>query len=278
MVTQEAGVLSSSRIFFHEATEFAKSALYYVSYAGDYKCTEKYRIDRNYLDTFLMMHVDSGVMRISYQGKSYLAPAGTIVLLDCKYPHVYGASGNLEFRWFHFSGNSSQQYCDMLLKQFGCIFNMASSSEAGPQWTVLFEMFQNGNVQEHLVSIAVHTILANLSSNYQISKSNFESAMQNAVVFIETHFSENIAIADIASSVSMSPYHFLRLFKKYKNITPHGYLTNVRIRKAKQLLLATDESLETIAEKCGFNSVCNFIRVFRLNVQFTPNSFRKMKF
>jgi AraC family transcriptional regulator len=76
----------------------------------------------------------------------------------------------------------------------------------------------------------------------------------------------------------MSTCHFARLFRRQYNVLPHEFLLNLRINEAKKHLLVTDLSIETIAEKCGFNSASHFIRAFGQRVGITPTQFRKQKF
>src|SRR5579871_3645265 len=58
----------------------------------------------------------------------------------------------------------------------------------------------------------------------------------DAKLFIDQHFSENISIEAMAEKACFSKFHFIRLFTKSYGMTPHQYLTDLRIGKAKQLL------------------------------------------
>ncbi|WP_245917788.1 helix-turn-helix transcriptional regulator [Alteribacillus bidgolensis] len=67
---------------------------------------------------------------------------------------------------------------------------------------------------------------------------------------------------DIASEVNLSPYYFLRVFKKSMGETPINYLIQLRLNEAKYLLHHTNLSIAEIAYKCGFNSESHFITTF----------------
>src|SRR3712207_1451237 len=64
--------------------------------------------------------------------------------------------------------------------------------------------------------------------------------------FMDTHSSENINLNIISAAASLSKYHFIRLFKKCYGVTPHQYLKEVRIRKARQLL----QSNQSVSGTC----------------------------
>ena len=66
----------------------------------------------------------------------------------------------------------------------------------------------------------------------------------------------------------------LRL-KGHTRLTVNGYLTALRIEKAKELLKATDKSVAEVARLVGFNDYNYFIRVFKKTVGTTPLSYKK---
>jgi len=94
-----------------------------------------------------------------------------------------------------------------------------------------------------------------------------------AKLFIDSHFHENINLADTADEALFSKFHFIRLFKNIYGKTPHQYLTYVRIENAKLLL----QSRMTVTDVCydvGFESVSSFTGLFRRVVGQTPSSYQ----
>ncbi len=92
--------------------------------------------------------------------------------------------------------------------------------------------------------------------------------------FIDNNFTENISLDNIAGKAFYSKFHFLRLFKLLYGVTPHQYLTSLRIKKAKQLLR---ENISTpgICITVGFNSISSFKALFKKHTSFTPSSYKK---
>ena len=91
--------------------------------------------------------------------------------------------------------------------------------------------------------------------------------------FITENFSGNIGLSSIASAACLSKFHFLRLFKSLYGRTPHQYLTQVRIEKAKQLL----QSGLPVSDTCfltGFESVSSFKGLFKKCTGFTPSFYQ----
>ena len=75
-----------------------------------------------------------------------------------------------------------------------------------------------------------------------------EDPVSQVVDFITQHLFEDISVADIAASVSLSPSHLSRLFKMQTGFSPHEFITLRRIDAAKELLLTTDLSIKQIAQ------------------------------
>lgn len=101
-------------------------------------------------------------------------------------------------------------------------------------------------------------------------------AKRLAAVFdhIETHFSEDLGLDELAAVACMSRFHFARAFKAATGEPPHRYLTGRRIREAKRLL-ATDLPLAAIAAALGFADQSHFSARFRDWVGLSPSAFRK---
>lgn len=75
--------------------------------------------------------------------------------------------------------------------------------------------------------------------------------------------------------VDMSKYYSLRLFKQSMGVTPHQYLIQQRMEKAKQLLKQEKVSIVEVAAQCGFSNQSHFARVFNKNTDLTPRAYRK---
>ena len=92
--------------------------------------------------------------------------------------------------------------------------------------------------------------------------------------FIEDQLHEDLSIADMATVVHMSQFHFARAFKIATGTSPHRYLTLRRMERAKILLKVTKISIAEIAYGLGFANQSHFIAQFRKAIGTTPKSYR----
>lgn len=81
---------------------------------------------------------------------------------------------------------------------------------------------------------------------------------------------EQHSLDDLAREAGMSKFHFLRSFRDMTGLTPHAYLTQLRLAKAFTLLNTTDRAVTEIATECGFSDQPHFIRCFKKMWGTTP--------
>ncbi len=81
---------------------------------------------------------------------------------------------------------------------------------------------------------------------------------------------EPISPADLAKGVNMSTRQLERLFRRYLNRSPKRYYMELRLEKARNLLLQTDMSVINVALACGFTSPSHFSKCYRAHFERTP--------
>lgn len=94
--------------------------------------------------------------------------------------------------------------------------------------------------------------------------------------YIEKHYAEPISLQDIADVINISSSYCCQLFKKIYKTSPVDYMNNLRIEKAKNLLLTNDfMPIQKICELVGFSDPSYFCRIFKKQTGITPSEFRE---
>jgi len=93
--------------------------------------------------------------------------------------------------------------------------------------------------------------------------------------YIEDNIEHPIGLAELADLVSVSRFHFARLFKRSTGTTAIAYVERCRIRRAQELIMETDFPLAQVALMAGFSDQSHFTRRFRRHVGCTPALFAR---
>ncbi|MDD2971558.1 MAG: response regulator [Lachnospiraceae bacterium] len=100
--------------------------------------------------------------------------------------------------------------------------------------------------------------------------------IRQAQQYVEEHCSEKIVLEDLAEVVGLNPVYFSVLFKKETGINFSTYLIDVRMKKAKDLISSTNETIAAIAEQVGYKDSRYFSRIFTKEVGIKPALYRKL--
>lgn len=107
-----------------------------------------------------------------------------------------------------------------------------------------------------------------------IQKNHRLSALKNMITFIDLHYSEKLTLYDIAKSGNVGKTGCCNIFKQYINKTPNEYLTELRLRKAVELLKDTDMTILEISYEVGFSGASYFSETFKKYYDCTPKEYR----
>lgn len=103
---------------------------------------------------------------------------------------------------------------------------------------------------------------------------NLYSEIDEVIVYIHQHIYEPLSLSQLADHVAYSPYHFTRIFKERVGLSPHYYVSSLRLQKAKDLLVQTNLTVRDIGLEIGQQSLGTFTTRFTERVGVTPSNFR----
>ena len=94
--------------------------------------------------------------------------------------------------------------------------------------------------------------------------------LSQVIQMMEGNIEEPMSPADLAEEVGMSTRQLERLFRRYLNRSPKRYYMELRLQKARNLLMQTDMSVINVALACGFASPSHFSKCYRAHYNTTP--------
>lgn len=104
-----------------------------------------------------------------------------------------------------------------------------------------------------------------------------ERKLRKVIEFVNHHLEEKIAVSDLAALANFSPRRFQDLFKQTTGKTPHQFLVEERVKRAKYLLQTTNLPLVEIAARCGFSSQSHLTSQFRLATGTSPRKLSRLQ-
>jgi transcriptional regulator GlxA family with amidase domain len=93
--------------------------------------------------------------------------------------------------------------------------------------------------------------------------------------YVDRHLDRTISLGELAKLTGLSVFHFARSFKQSQGTTPHRYVMQRRIERARDMLVTTDLPLCEIAFAAGFADQSHLARHFRQQVGVPPGYFRR---
>lgn len=281
MRSKEPKVRPESDYYLYLPSATALKLYLYPICSGHFFYESGYHLNRSQYVSFLLMYVVHGSSLIRFSGGEYTAAQGQAVLLDCYAPHEYGFPEDSEILWLHFDGTLARTYYEMITAEQGNLLTPANSYTITHNLERILELFRSSTpLKEADISIRIERMLNELLSSGTSGNSSGSrsQAVENALVYINEHFSEPLSLDLLARNSNLSPYYFTRIFTAETGMTPHQYLIAARLNSAKYLLRTNGMSIKEIAFSSGFNSESSFCATFKKWEDVTPSQYRTRAF
>ncbi|MCF7757165.1 AraC family transcriptional regulator [Paenibacillus xylanexedens] len=110
-----------------------------------------------------------------------------------------------------------------------------------------------------------------------IGDSEHTSALDQTLELIELGYAEHLSREVLAGVAGMSVWHYSRVFKNRTGISPMEYVNNIRMDRAKEMLLVPGQTIKHIASQVGFQDEFYFSRKFKKYVGVSPSTYQRQK-
>ncbi|MGJ9382126.1 AraC family transcriptional regulator [Salipaludibacillus sp. CF4.18] len=224
---------------------------------------------------------------VTYQNKEIILPPNHGVLFLPDVPHFYERSKdteNWETTYFTFGGSMVRELLGNLEINRTAFYNWETNT---PFSSFIEDVIKRGESSADVFSVKasadVYEFLISLYKYGKVQKNTTEashlSKLYPLLEWMKQNVSnEEIGIEEMATYLKMSKRHLNSLFQQTFNLTPYTYFLNLRIQKAKKLLLndSSSETIKQIAAEVGFRSPSHFIATFRKKVGVSPEKYRQL--
>ncbi len=108
---------------------------------------------------------------------------------------------------------------------------------------------------------------------FDVKKILHKDIIDECVEYLNTNYTEQIDVDNLANKFGLSKNHFSKIFKKMVGYAPLEYLINIRIQKAKELILENKYYINEISAMVGYEDYAYFSRLFKKKEGISPKNF-----
>jgi AraC-like DNA-binding protein len=148
--------------------------------------------------------------------------------------------------------------------------------------SLLDELMSGSDADDTIAPLMQRAVLARILARCFIAeRSSATASVLNAAVrarivaFMHSNLHRRFGIHELAHDVDMNPAYLSQRFRMAFGAAPRSYIMRLRIQRAANLLLASDDRIEAIAQRFGYDSVFLFSRQFRQVMGQSPTTWRR---
>ena len=260
---------------------FYKDCAFHDTYSG---------MPQHYHDEYEMLYIASGRASLTIMGKLYEVGAGSAVFISRYEDHIVVGHGDFScYNVLIFAETIDEIIGDKTLcsifknrgGSFSHVYDMSNQSELFEGlFKKMVDEFRKGRLYAtNMISLYLHEMLIETMRRYPSAFQSVFSPIDEEIAMIQEMIDVNctneIRIAEIAEKYYVSQQHLCRVFKKRTGYSPKQYLTNMRISKAKSMLVNTNMRIHDVAYMSGFGDESNFIRRFTKYAGISPSKYRE---
>ncbi len=229
--------------------------------------------------------VESGALGFSYRGETLVAGPGTVNLVIPGEPHT-GFSASEEgwtYRMFyldaalmeHVASQVADRTRPMPFFRQGVIQDGRLAKTLGELHRAMEDESRDLLEKESRLLIALAQWIRRHAEDPPVVRSirGEHHAVRSARDYIESHFQDAVSLEEIASISHLSAFHLIRVFQQEVGLCPHAYLTQVRVERARALILR-GWTLASAAAETGFTDQSHLTRHFKRILGITPGQYR----
>lgn len=212
-----------------------------------------------------------------FNGKQFEIKPGTVTFSTPEDFHEYKAQSAVHFFTVQFSFDAvGTKVMDILGKITENVIYLDSEelADVTALLVLLIKRTDNADYSSKLLECIVQAIRQKLDIN-TAKREKMPTPIQKSLIYIHSHFKDNIRMCDVAAQLCLCQNYFSTLFRESVGVTYKEYIKNLRLAHARNLILYTDTPITQAALNSGYNSQSQFNRDFKGKYGVNPGIMRK---
>ncbi|MCV9386634.1 AraC family transcriptional regulator [Reichenbachiella ulvae] len=234
------------------------------------------------LDEFQLNYISDGSGVLQTVEGDFSINAGTLILIRPGMKHRY--KPDYETGWTEnyigFNGELSSHFINQTFGNSNVpVIQIGYQIEILDSFQQIIDLVKEQKPAYHqYASGLILKILGSISrclKTRDIGNQELEELVNKAKAFMWEKVNENIDLQEFSKNHNISYSLFRKVFKMYTGFAPHQYYLDLKMMRAKELLVATDLSVKLITYHLGYDSVFYFSRLFKKKMGVSPTDLRK---
>ncbi len=254
-----------------------------VNCAGYYCAKSEFSTDKveGRLDWYLLI-VTKGELCVRLPDCDVSASVGDAVVFPPRLRYCYAGSAKkqTEYLWVHFTGS----FVSNVLADFGIganeptIFKVKVLTEVKRLFERLFDsIVPRDGIMQHRLGAILYDIIVLTCGEASAEDKGTQKPLSKSIHYIHNTFDSRITVPDLAKMENLSVSRYNTLFRNVTGTNPTGYILNLRIHTACDLLQNTDLSVSRVASAIGYEDTRLFGKLFKREVGVTPSEYRRSR-
>ncbi len=232
---------------------------------------------------YQLIYIFEGECAVTADGGDIIAEKGSVIFYRPREPQKYCfyAKDDPYYGYIHFTGNGCEAIFDRLSLGADTVYHLRHHTEIKNLFTRICEEYsKRAQNCEMLCEGMLISMLALIDSynekNDTPTPSRKSSEKINEIIAeIQGDPTRELDIEECARRCSLSASRFMTVFKRYTGRSPHRFLTETRMYRAKELLLYSDYTIAEISDSLGYADQNYFSRIFKKYYTVSPSEYRK---
>ena len=237
-----------------------------------------FRERKDGIEEYIFLYCIDGEGSIDVKGRTHVLRKNEAFCIPGRTGHRYAASPENPWSilWVHFKGTDTA-----LFPLEDCRIVQIESESASERMTFLFEIIFKAlgtNYTEGNFAYISQALMLILSETYHREKKNSATEQNkhitNIIRYMDKHLDKILTLDEIAAEFGLSKSYISSIFQKYARHSVMSFFTNLKMKRACDLLRSSALYIYEIAQQLGYIDVFYFSRAFKKTVGVSPKKYR----
>ena len=265
---------TKSKILLNLQRDKTKKFLYQARDLGHEYNDPGYYAERANGVCYLLLYTKSGQATLNYKGKKITLNPGSFIFISLADLNVISAPDtSWEIYFMHVMGSDMDAIYQTVSSRIGCFIENFNADVFVDGINKLYDVYSCHEINYYDASDHIFHILMDVLK--QASPLNYHAIVNRAITYMHANYNQKLTLDKLCKDLNVSKSFFIRIFNANVGCAPMQYLKEIRIARAKYLLIHSDKQIQEIALITGFETEKNIYYAFKSTLGLSPTEYKE---